>query len=491
MEDPCCNSDLKKRTARTLKWNTVDRLCSQVLYGVVGIVLANTVSKNDFGLMGVILVFQAFATIFVDSGFGTALLQKKNPDETDYSTVFWFNLVVSVAIYGILWCVAPGIASLFHHADELVPMARLSFLSFIFTGLGIVQANLLMKKMNMRRVAVANIVSQSVGGVVAIILAVRGFGAWALVWQGVCQSIIKSAWLWVFGTWRPKSIFSFIALRTIARVGGNMFGASFLSTACNNFYSFIIGIFYPLAALGVYTQADKWSKMGQGSLSQIFTSTFVPLFSGIQDDAPRFRHILGKANRLAAFVSFPFLGGLIVMAAPLFHFLFGDKWDAAIPLFQILCGRGILVVLSILYSNYILALGYARSLFWAEGIKDVLMIGAVFVALPFGSVEALVWGLFISSVLSWGVMLAIAVKYTRYPLLRYFTDIAPYCLLTVGVGGAVYTLSMFVHSPGLLLLAEGAAGIILYAAVLYAAGATTIRETMGYIFSKFRKTPVL
>lgn len=164
---------LKLRTARTLKWNSIDRFSSQILYAVVGVVLANVLPKEDFGLVGVILMFQAFAVLFVDSGFGTALLQKKEPSQTDYSTVFWFNTGVATAIYVFLWFCAPSIAALFGRTEELVPMSRVMFLTFIFTALGIVQTNQLMKKMDVRQVAIANLVSQITSGALGIILALR------------------------------------------------------------------------------------------------------------------------------------------------------------------------------------------------------------------------------------------------------------------------------------------------------------------------------
>ena len=196
------NSELKRRTAKTLKWNTIDRVATQVLYGLSGIVLANLLSKEDFGLVGVLGVFQAFAILFVDSGFGSALLQKKNPDEDDYSTVFWFNLGVSIAIYVILYVCAPWIARFFG-APELTAMSRVIFLTFVLTGLGIVQTNRLMKRMDVKQIAIADLFALSASAALGIILACRGFGAWAIVWQSVALAGLKSGWLWLTGHWRP------------------------------------------------------------------------------------------------------------------------------------------------------------------------------------------------------------------------------------------------------------------------------------------------
>ncbi len=476
---------LKLRTARTLKWNTIDRVSSQVLYGVVGIVLANVVPKADFGLVGIILVFQAFAILFVDSGFGAALLQKKNPDETDYSTVFWFNLGVSAIIYAGLWVAAPAIAELFHSDERLVPMSRVMFLTFIFTALGIVQTNRLMKRMDVKQIAIANMLAQVLAGALGILLALRGAGAWALVWQSVALAAIKTAWLWFTGRWMPRFIFARKALGRIVKVGGSVFGSSLLNTICLNVYTFIIGILYTLSELGVYTQADKWSKMGSASLSQVFTATFVPLLSGFQDNAERFHAVMGKVNRLSAFLLFPFLGGLIVMAAPVFHLLFGVKWDEAIPLFQILCLRGIFIVLISLYNNYILALGRARLLFIIEVIKDVLSVGAIFATLPFGTVEALVWGQLVSSVVTYVVVLVLASRATAYPLWRFLSDMAPYAMLTAAILCLTPLWTLLITSTPLLLAVEIAGAVTLYCVVLKLVGSVVLKESVNYIFGRF------
>lgn len=187
---------LKLSTARTLKWNTVDKVSSQVLYAVTGIVLANVLSKEDFGLVGAILVFQAFANLFVDSGFSNALIQKKNPTNTDYTTVFYFNLASSVFIYVVLWFCAPLIAGIFHD-PRLIDLSRVMFLTFIINATAIVQTNRLMKQMNVRMIAVSNVLGLILSGACGIWMALTGFGAWAIVWQSIILGVVKSAVLWI------------------------------------------------------------------------------------------------------------------------------------------------------------------------------------------------------------------------------------------------------------------------------------------------------
>jgi len=477
------DDSLKLRTARSLKWNTIDRFSSQVLYAITGIVLANVLSQEDFGLVGVILVFQSFAMLFVDSGFGSALLQKKAPTRKDYSTVFWFNLAVGIAVYLILWFCAPWFADFFH-SSELVSLSRVMFLSFFINGLSIVQTNRLVKLMEVKMVALANIIGLIISGIVGIWLAIAGYGAWAIVWQTVSLAAVRTLWLWFTGGWFPSIMWSRESFREVWRVGIGVFSSSFLNTVCLNIYSFIIGRWYRLASLGVYTQADKWSKMGIASLSQIFTSTFVPVLSRYQDNPEKFPMTAGKITRLSSFLVFPFMGGLIVMGTPIFHLLFGDKWDASIPLFQILCARGILLVMVSLFNNFLLALGKARRLVVVEAVKDILLVAAIFVTIGYGTLEALVWGQFAAAALTFVIVLVITASDIRRSALLILSDMLPYALLTSGCMALMYIAGRFIASPWLSVAVESVIGLSLYLGILKMAGSVILKEAIAYLRHK-------
>lgn len=480
-------SSIKQKTARTIKWNTIDRFSSQVLYAVTGVVLANVLSKEDFGLVGAILVFQAFATLFVDSGFGAALLQKKSPTDKDYSTVFWFNLIVSIVVYALLWVSAPFIADIFQGDQRLIPLSRVMFLCFVINGLAIVQTNRLMKAMNVKMIALSNLVGLTISGAVGIWMALTGWGPWALVWQSIILALVKTIWLWSIGRWVPRYGFHMDSMRQIYRVGLGVFSSSFLNTVFLNIYSFIIGAYYNLAALGNYTQADKWSKMGSASISQILTASFVPLLSQYQDDGEKYRALIGKINRFTSFILFPFMCWLIVMAEPVFHLMFGTKWDTAIPLFQILLLRGIFTVLTSLYNNYILSLGHARSLVVVEFVKDALTLIAIVSTIAMQSVEALVWGQMIAGAATYLFILWLASRNTGYSKRSFLIDMAPYALLTILTMVVMWSLSLVITNDILLLLSQLAVGATVYYAVLRVTGSTILMEAQSYITSHFHK----
>ncbi|MCM1163425.1 MAG: lipopolysaccharide biosynthesis protein [Muribaculaceae bacterium] len=428
--------NLKGAVARTLKWNVIDRVSTQLLYAVTGVVLANMLTDEDFGLVGAIMVFQAFAQLFVDSGFASALLQRKAPSRLDYSTVLWFNIAMACGIYMILWFAAPLIASLFQNDLRIITMSRVMFIAFIINAASIVQANLLMKRMDVKMMAVSNSAGLFAGAIVGIWLAVAGYGAWAIVWQTITLACVKTALLWVSTTWRPLWQFSFKALRSFFSVGCGVLVTSLLNTVFQNIYSFLIGNRASLAALGYFTQADKWSKMGVMSLSQVLTSSFLPLLSQVQDDHERYRRICAKTHRFTAYLTIPALSLLAVMAPAIFHTLFGTKWDISIPLFRILCVRGIFTVLSLLYSNYILSLGRSRLLVVSEVVRDGAAIIAIILTLGqlsrgIEGLEIFIWGQFAASALTWIASLAMSSWVARRSIPAFVGDLIPYLALTV------------------------------------------------------------
>ena len=477
-------SDLKQKTAGTLKWNTVDRVASQVLYGVVGIVLANVISQEDFGLVGALLVFQAFAIIFADSGFGAALLRQKHTSEKDYSTVFWFNLIVSIAIYFILWFCAPLIADIFQKDRRLIPLSKVMFITFVLNALAIVQTNRLMKMMDVKMIAISNVIAQIMGGGLGIGLALGGWGAWALVWQSVCLAGVKTGILWATGGWVPRHWIHRESFKRIWRIGLSVFSSSMLNTLFLTVYSFVIGAFYSLRSLGVYTQADKWSKMGSASLSQIFTSSFVPLLAKVQDSPEDFKRYMQRINRFVAFISFPILAGLAITGESLFHTLFGNKWDTAIPLFQILCVRGILVVLVSLFGNYMLALGYGKRLFSIEVIKDTAIAVAILSTVWFDSVELLVWGQLWASVATFFIVLLMVIKATGYSFSSFADDFLMFAGITLLMCVACWLLSKIWLSPIVSLMLQVAGGGIIFIGAMKIRKAPELSEALSFIFKK-------
>lgn len=482
---------LKLKTARTLKWNTIDKFSSQVLYAVTGIVLANVVSKEEFGIVGAILVFQAFASLLIDSGFSTALIQRKNPNNTDYSTVFWFNMGVSVALYAVLWFCAPWIDALFHAGGRLVPLSRVMFLTFILNAAAIVQTNRLMKQMTVKMVAVSNVIGLTVSGIVGVWLALSGYGAWAIVWQSIVLAAVKSGILWFSSSWKPSAEFRMSSLRSIFSVGAGVMASSFLNTIFQNIYSFIIGAHYNLVQLGNYSQADKWSKMGVMSLSQVFTASFLPLLSAKQDDRREYERMMSKTNRFTSYITFFAMGLLLVCSTQIFHIFFGTKWDSAILMFQLLVVRGIFTVITTLYNNYIISCGASRKYVYSEIVKDVSTVIAIAVTIPFG-ITWLVAGQVFAGAVYYCYALYLVGKVTGCSRVALVKDALPYLALTVVSLAPAVVLAHFIVNAWLLFVLQvivAAGAYLLMNKLLRSKIQDDVLEyALGGVKRKFRKT---
>lgn len=490
-------ADMKLRTARTIKWNVIDRVSSQLLYAVSGIVLARLLSPNDFGLVGAVAIFQAFASLMVDSGFSYALLQRKTPSHLDYSTVLWFNIAMATIIYLSLWFAAPLIADCFQDDSRLIALSRVMFLSFIINAASIVQINRLMKQMNVRMVAVSNIVALALSAIVGIVLAINGFGAWTIVWQTLTQSTVKTLILWLTSHWLPLWAFSWQSLREIFKVGSAMMTSSFISTLVQNINAFFIGNRVNLVSLGYYSQADKWSKMGVASISQVLTSSFLPVLSQFQDDKERFARATKKMNKFTSYLLFPIMGFLGVMAEPIFHVLFGVKWDASIALFQLLLLRGVFVVLTSLYNNYIIALGQAKIILWTVILRDGAIFLALLVTLPMLAwtrpdditygVKLMLIGQVVASLLAFVVMLKITSRLTWRTAWSYVQDSLPYLVETLLIMIPMMWINTLSLNAWVTLALQGAIGLGLYLIVNWLLKSKMQQEALNYITGRLRR----
>lgn len=489
--------DLKLQTAHTLKWNTIDRVSSQVLYAITGIILANILSEEDFGLVGAVMVFHAFATLFVDSGFSYALIQRKSPTQTDYSTVLWFNIVTATMLYAILWFCAPLIAKCFQDDARLIPLSRVMFLSFIINATSIVQTNRLMKQMTVKMIAISNCIALIVSSTIGIYMAIHDYGAWAIVWQTISLAVIKSLILWLTSRWMPSFVFSWQSLRSIFNVGAGIMASSFLNILFQNIYSFLIGNRVGLKSLGYYTQANKWSLMGVASLSQILTASFLPVLSQFQDDETRFNRAVGKMHRMTTYLILPIIFLVTIMAEPIFHLFFETKWDAAIILFQILLARGIFTIYTSLYNNYVIALGRSKMVVKMEIIKDSTALIAIALTLPYITLTTpadptyglriMLWGQLIASFITWIASLIITSRLTHRGFVMFLNDIAPYFAITTISILPTLAFNNYISNNILLIILQTSISAIIYFSINYFLKSTIQKEAFTYILGRFRK----
>ena len=485
------DKSLKHRTAGTLKWNVIDRFSTQLLYAVTGVVLARVLTQEDFGLVGAVMVFQAFASLLVDSGFGHALLQRKAPTQDDYSTVLWFNMAMSVILYVVAWLCAPLIALCYGGDTRLIDLTRIVFLALPINSSASVQCYRLIKRMDVKMIAVANSLGIIAGAVVGISMALNGFGAWSIVGQTLVLGLVKSATLWLSERWVPSMVFSLTILKGYWRIGSRMMFTSFMNTLFQNVYSFFVGNRAGLVPLGYYTQSDKWSKMGVSSISQVVTSSFLPTLSAVQDQPERFRHIVARMNRFTAYLLFPATLGLAALATPVFHAFFGSKWDPSIVLFQLLLVRGVFTVLNALYTNYLLALGHARAIFWLELLRDGAALIALVATVPVIALSTdarpveglciMLWGQLGASALTWVATLVVVCRYVGSYITAFLRDMLPYLALTLAIIPVLLWVGGLCPTAVAALVVEAVVALVLYVGANWFAGSVIQKEVFTFL----------
>lgn len=322
-----------------VRWTTAARLTNQILKLVLGIILARLLSPAEFGLMGMLLIFIGFAIQFSELGFGDALVQKKEIDESHRSSVFWFNLVVGLALTGGFAAAAP-LFSWWFGEPSLIPLARVASLGFLFSASAIVQRKMYERSLSFGRVALVDVLATLTSGVVGITAAFNGLGVWALIIQLLSLSGLTSLGLWVGSPWYPRFIYRTQAIRDLWVFSINLTGFRFFNYWVRNFDNFIIGSFIGTGALGVYSRAytTMLQPMTQvvGGIGQVM----FPAFSKIQDDPAHMKRLWLSTNRIIGFLTFPMFIGLFVVAEPFVLGVLGPQWSEVAPVLQILCCAG-------------------------------------------------------------------------------------------------------------------------------------------------------
>lgn len=425
------SDNLKSKTEKALIWSFFDKFGQQILYFVSGVILANILMPSDYGKIGLLALFTALSNILVDSGFGSALIRKQGATETDYATVFYFNIVLSILFYAILFFCAPFIAGFFG-IPQLTEISRVLFLAIIFQAFGLIQQTRMFKEIKFTYLARINIISLGVSSAVAIWIAVEGAGVWALVVQAVGMAIVKSVLLWYYGKWKPVAPFRFSSLREFAGYSSNLLGTGILNTIFNNIYPMIIGKSFSTNAVGFYTQAYKFQDIPSALVGNIFRSVAFPVLSSINNDHERLLRVFGKYIRTTAFFIFPIMGAIIVVAEPLILSLITEKWRESVPILRVLSIAGSFSPFIILYYDLFNTVGRSDINFKMEiGKKIFLIAGISYIVFSGSEIMWLIWLWVVYTLLSLcttGIISAVVIGYRSLDFLK---DIFPYLLLTL------------------------------------------------------------
>ena len=343
-------------------WATIDRFGSMALQFIVNLVLARLLVPADFGAIGMLAIFIAVSQTLIDGGFGSALIQKKEPTQTDYSTIFYWNITFSTFLYLVLFVSAPFIAQFFN-MPILSPVLRIIGLNLIITSIVAIQQTRLRKILAFRSIAITNILSYLLAGSCAILYACHGGGIWALVMMQLLYGLFSIIIFWIITRWHPSCVFSKKTMSELFGFVGYILAANLLQNICQNIQGVIIGRKFSATDTGFYSQAYKLDQITSYSIPQIIVQVMYPVYSSIQNDRERLSAMILMNVRVIAYMIFPILILLIIIAPTLISLLYGDQWLPAVPLFRILCVGGIFVCLQNINFYGVAAVGRSKSLF--------------------------------------------------------------------------------------------------------------------------------
>ena len=367
------SDNLREKTISGMLWSGIGKFGTLALNFLSNLVLARLLLPSDYGAIGMLHVFIALSSVFVNAGFGSALIQKKNPTHLDYTSVFYWNLAASVIFYAALFFSAPAIAR-FYNMPELCKILRVQSLGLIVVAFAHVQSNQLQKQLRFRELSMRTIIATIIGTIVSITMALLGYGVWSLVFGNLVSSIASVFLLWWMSSWRPTREFSWQSLRELFNFGGLMALSSLVETLYSNLQSLIIGKWYSAKDLGYYTQARKLEGIPTTALSQIVGSVSFPVFSSLQDDKVRLVSAVRRNIKAVTYLNFPLMVLLIIIARPLITLLYGAKWEPSIPFFQILCIYSMVYTLNTLNTSVIKSLGRSGVFFIVQTSKRILGI---------------------------------------------------------------------------------------------------------------------
>ena len=423
---------LRQKTLSGLKWSFADSFVNQGIQFLVGIILARLLSPSEFGLIGMITVFIAISQTFIDSGFTQALIRKNDCTQKDYSTVFYFNLLVGLVFYIILFFSA-GTISNFYKEPQLLLLVRVLGINLLINAAGLIQRTILTKKINFKLQTKISIIASILSGIVAITMAYMGFGVWSLVCKTITQNILITLLLWLWNKWKPLLIFSFISFKEMFSFGSKLLLSGLIDTIYNNVYYLIIGKIFSAKELGYYTRADQFNKLPSSNLSSIIQRVSYPVLSKIQDDIVDLKKAYQKLIKSTMFVTFISMVGMAAMAKPLILTLIGTKWLPAVPYLQLLCFAGMLYPLHALNLNMLSVKGRSDLFLKLEIIKKLLAVPIITIGIFWGIKEMIV-GLIINSFIEYFLDSYWSGKLVNYPVKEQVKDILPSFLLALFMG---------------------------------------------------------
>ncbi len=454
------SESLKRKTVKGVGWSAVDNIAGHSVTFIVSLVLARILSPDDYGLIGIIAIFTAVCQTLIKAGFTTALIRKKDATDDDYNTVFIVNLAMSLMLYTVIFLCAPLIADFFHR-NELVSLIRVSSLSMIIGALALVQQTRLTKRIDFKSQTKITITASVSSGVVGIIMALMGFGVWALVTQTLTSQIIRTTLLWRVNKWIPSLRFSTKSFHELFGFGWKMMVSSILDTVWKELYQVVVGRFYSPATLGQYTRAKSFSQLLSSNLTAVIQRVTYPVLSNIQDEKERMVRAYRKMIKMTMFITAVSMFFLGAISEPLLYCLIGPKWHDASLYLPLICLSASTYPLHAINLNMLQVQGRSDLFLGLEIIKKTIHLGPLFIGAFIGILPMLCTNV-ITCIISYFLNSYYSGRLLGYSSWMQLRDIAPSYGIAMLLALSVYFLKFLPITYWIVLPLQLILGIIVF-----------------------------
>jgi teichuronic acid exporter len=452
---------MKGKAINGIFWSFMERFSVQGVQFILTLFIARILSPSDYGLIAMLGIFVAIAQTFVDSGFSIALIQKQNRTEVDYSTAFYFNVIVGIFLYLVLYFSAPFIAS-FYNEKLLDSIVKYVGLGVIINSLTVVQLAKLTIEFQFKKQAIISFFAALLSGSIAILMAYNNFGVWALVWQNLLSGIFSMLMLWICTCWFPRFCFSIKSFKELFSFGSKLLASGLMHTIYTNIYSLVIGKCFTASELGLFNRAISFSQFPSMNIGGIVLKVFYPIECEMQNDDELLQKTFFSYIRMVSFVTFPLMCGLCALAKPIVLFILTDKWLQAVPLLQILCLSAMWEPIKMTTWSLLNAKHRTDFTLKSEIIKKIVAVIILAVTMPFG-IKVMAIGLIFYALCDIYIVSCYTQKILSHVTFKnQLKSILPTFLLASSMGFLVFFITLYIKSSILAIIVGLIVGVLYY-----------------------------
>jgi len=476
------SESLKEKTARGLFWGGISNSLYQLLGLFFGIFLARLLTPDDYGMIGMLTIFSAVANSIQESGFTQALTNRKDAGQDDYNAVFWFSLCTGGVLYLLLFFCAPLIAN-FYHTPALVPLARFLFLGFLISSAGTAHNAILFKNLMVKEKAKAMLTALTVSGTLGVIMAYYGMAYWGIATQNVVYIFTFNLLLWHYSPWRPTWSFHFQPIREMLPFSIKLLITNVFHFVNDNIFSVLLGRFYTKQEVGYYTQANKWTNMGHTLITGVVNSVSQPIMVEAGANPDRQRKVFRKMLRFTAFISFPLMFGLALIAPEFITIAITDKWLPSAAIMQILCIWGAFLPINYIYTNQLISKGKSNVYMWNTIIQNLVQLLVLLLTVSYGIyvMAAIYVTINILWLFVWHYFVWQLIRITLWNVMK---DITPYLSITAISLTAGYFAAKAFSNIYTCLINKIVVTALVYIIILWSSKSVIFHESINFLLKR-------